>query len=180
MLRTRISLLVVLLPALAITASAQLTAAETTRSIISIRQHYAAINKRSARLRKVKKELSGFSLEGGELIAYFDGPAIVKIVARHFGESGNTLEEYYYHNGQLIFVFEKESRYNRPFSGRVMTAMENRFYFHEDDLIRWIGDKGKEVAVSEEYRLKEKVFLENSNTFVTGARSTKAVIESQP
>ena len=153
---------------------------QTKDPIASIRQHYAAINKRAAKYRRVKKELSGFSLEGGELIAYFDGPAIMKIVTRHFGESGNTVEEYYYRNGQLIFVFEKISHYSRPLSGKVVSALENRYYFNDDDLIRWIGEKGKEVPVSEEYRLKEKVFLENSNTCVSGARSTNAVIEGQP
>ena len=155
-----------------------LAPAQVKDPIASIRQQYAAINKRAARYRKVKKELSGYSLEGGELAAYFDGPAIVKIVARHFGESGNTVEEYYYRNGQLIFVFEKVSRYSRPLSGKVISAVENRFYFQDDDLIRWLGEKGKEVPVSEEYRLKEKVLLENSNEFVSGARSTKASIEA--
>ena len=151
--------------------------AQVNDPIASIRQQYVAINKRAARSRKVKKELSGYSLEGGELIAYFDGRAVVKIVARHFGESGNAVEEYYYRNGQLIFVFEKVSQYSRPLSGKVVSAIGNRFYFEDDNLIRWLGEKGKEVPVSEEYRLKEKVLLQNSNEFVSGARSTKAVIE---
>jgi len=68
-------------------------------SIQLIRQQYAAINKRAGGYRKVKKELSGFSLEGGEMIAYFNGPAIVKIVANHYGESGKAYEEYYYAAG---------------------------------------------------------------------------------
>ena len=152
--------------------------AQAKDPLLAIRQQYAAINKRSARYRKVKKDLSGYSLEGGELVAYFDGPAIAKIVARHLGESGNTVEEYYYRNGQLIFVFEKVSRYSRPLSGKVVSAVENRFYFQDDDLIRWLGEKGKEVPVSEEYRLKEKVLLENSNQFISGARSPKALIEA--
>ena len=152
--------------------------AQAKDPLLSIRQQYAAINKRAARYRKVKKELSGYSLEGGELVAYFDGPAIVKIVARHLGESGNTVEEYYCRNGQLIFVFEKVSRYSRPLSGKVVSAVESRFYFQDDDLIRWLGEKGKEVPVSEEYRLKEKVLLENSNQFTSGARTTKVLIEA--
>lgn len=146
--------------------------------IPSIRKQYAAINKRVAKYRKVKKELSGFSLEGGELMAYFDGPAIVKIVARHFGESGNTLEEYYYSKGQLIFMFEKVARYSQPMSGKVVSTAENRFYFNDDDLIRWKGEKGKAVAQDQDYRLKEKGILEFSNKFVIGARSANAVIEA--
>lgn len=152
--------------------------AQAKDPITSIRQQYTAINKREARYRKVKKELSGYSLEGGELVAYFDGPAIVKIMARHFGESGNTAEEYYYRNGQLIFVFERVSRYSGPLSGKVASAVENRFYFQADNLIRWVGKNGKEVPLGEEYRLKERVLLQNSNEFAIGARSPKAVIEA--
>src|SRR5687767_211913 len=171
-----------LMPGFLVILSASLSMpvpAQVKDPITSIRQQYAAINKRAARYRKVKKELSGYSLEGGELIAYFDGPAVAKIVARHFGESGNTVEEYYYRNGQLIFVFEKVSRYSRPLSGKVVSTVEHRFYFQDDNLIRWLGEKGQQVVVSEEYRLKEKVLLENSNDFVSGARSTKGVIEAR-
>ncbi len=146
--------------------------------IPSIRKQYAAINKRVAKYRKVKKELSGFSLEGGELLAYFDGRAVVKIVVRHFGEGGQTLEEYYYANSQLIFVFEKVSHYNQPMSGRVVRTSENRYYFKNDDLIRWVGGQGKEVTQDAEVRLKEKGLLEYSNKFVIGARSAKPVVEA--
>ena len=146
--------------------------------ISSIRKQYAAINKRASRYRKVKKELSGFSLEGGELLAYFDRGAIVKIVARHFGEGGNTVEEYYYRNGQLIFVFERISHYDQPMSGKVIRTTENRYYFHDDDLVRWVDETGKAVSPNEDYRLKEKGLLEHSNKFLLGARSLKRVVEA--
>ena len=38
--------------------------------IPAIRQQYATINRKTAKYRKVKKELLGFSAEGGELVAY--------------------------------------------------------------------------------------------------------------
>jgi len=152
--------------------------AQVKDPISSIRTQYASINRRAARYKKIKKELSGFSLEGGELVAYLNGPVVVKLVARHYGESGNTLEEYYYSQGQLIFVFEKVSHYSQPLSGKVVRAEENRFYFNDDNLIRWIGEKGKVVSVNEDYRLKEKILLENSNKFLIGARSANAVIEA--
>jgi hypothetical protein len=146
--------------------------------IPAIRKQYAAINKRVARYRKVKKELSGYSLEGGELVAYFDRGAVVKIVARHYGEGGNTLEEYYYANDQLIFVFEKVSHYNRPLSGKVVITIENRYYFNDDDLIRWVYGKGNAVSHDEDYRLKEKGLLEFSNKFLIAARSPQRIVEA--
>jgi len=57
---------------LALSERSLLTAAtaQTEDSIQSIRQRYDTINRDTARYRKVKKELSGFSAEGGQLTAY--------------------------------------------------------------------------------------------------------------
>src|SRR5580765_851415 len=111
-----------------------------------IRQHYANINQNMARYRRVKKNLAGFSAEGGELVAYFHGPSVMKMVATFFGESGRAVEEYYFWNGQLIFVLQTENRYDKPLSGKVVKKTENRFYFKDDKLIRWLDENGKEVA----------------------------------
>ena len=152
--------------------------AQSESSINNIRRQYAAINKRSSRFKKVKKELSGFSLEGGQLIAYLDGPAVVKLVVTHYGEMGRTSEEYYYSNGKLIFVFEKVSHYNKPMSGKVVRTVENRYYFDNDQMIRWIDENGKQADTSgEEFQSKQKDLLENSNRFVAGARSKNLAIE---
>jgi hypothetical protein len=148
-------------------------------SIQSIRKQYAAINKRAARYRKVKKELSGFSLEGGELVAYFDGPAIVKIVATYYGESGRSLEEYYYAKEKLIFVFRKEFRYDRPLSGKVVHTYENRFYFANDRLIEWLNSQSKPTPNGiADYQKKQDEYLETSRKFVDGARSKASTIEA--
>jgi hypothetical protein len=160
-------------------AQSKPTSSETAMSIQLIRQQYAAINKAVRRYKKVKKELSGFSLEGGELFAYFDGPAIVKIVANHFGEMGRASEEYYYAKGKLIFGFRKDYRYNRPMSGKVVSTQENRFYFQDDGLVRWINETGKPVSPGmAEYPLKEDEYRETSRKFLDGARSKNAIIEA--
>ena len=152
---------------------------QTVDPIQSIRKQYAAINKRVGRYKKVKKELSGFSLEGGQLVAYFDGAAIVKIVATHYGEGGRTLEEYYYSNEKLIFVFHKEYQYNRPLSGRVIHTYENRFYFANDRLIQWLNDRGRPTVNGiEDYKQKQDEFLETSRKFVDGARAKASTIEA--
>lgn len=161
------------------TTAAQ-TAPQTAAAIQSIRQQYAAINKRASRYRKVKKELSGFSLEGGELVAHFDGPAIVKLVAIHYGEIGRSSEEYYYAKGKLIFVFRKDYRYDRPLSGKVVGTKENRFYFHNEGLVRWINETGKPVTLGiMEFTLKEDEYRETSRKFLDGARSKNSTIEAE-
>lgn len=163
-----------------VTGAVSSQAPQTENSIQLIRQQYAAINKRARGYKKVKKELSGFSLEGGELIAYFDGPAIVKIVATHYGESGRASEEYYYVKGKLIFVFRKDFRYDQPMSGKVIETKENRFYFHNEGLFRWINETGKPVTVGMmEFTLKENEYRETSRQFLTGARSKSSTIEAE-
>jgi hypothetical protein len=158
-------------------------AAATTQAvdpIASIRQQYAAINRRASRYRKVKKELSGFSVEGGTLVAYFDGPAIVKLVATYYGESGQAVEEYYYANAKLIFVYRKDSRYNRPLSGKVVHSYEDRFYFANDRLIQWLNDQGKPAPNGiADYQQKQGEYLESSRKFVDGARASGPTIEAQ-
>jgi hypothetical protein len=153
--------------------------AQAEDPIASIRQHYAEINRSAAKYRKVKKELSGFSAEGGQLVAYFDGANLTKIAATFFGETGKTAEEYYYWNGKLIFVLRTENRYSKPLSGKIVKTEVNRFYFNDDKLIRWIDESGKQVAAeTSEYAEKQKDYLDSSKQFGEGARSKKPTIES--
>ena len=155
------------------------TTAQATDPIQSIRQHYAQINRSVARYKRVKKDLAGFSTEGGQMIAYFDGPNIMKIAATFYGESGKASEEYYYWDGKVIFVLRTDYRYNKPLSGKVVKTTESRFYFNDDKLIRWIDESGKQIASdTSEYAEKQKEHLENSKQFTKGARSKNPTIES--
>jgi hypothetical protein len=147
--------------------------------IESIRQRYANINRNIARYRRVKKNLTGFSAEGGEMFAYFHGPTVMKIVAIFFGETGRAVEEYYFWNGRLIFVFQTDNRYDQPLSGKIVRKIESRFYFKDNKMIRWLDENGKEVASdSAEYAPKQTDYLKMSKQFVAGANSKKTTIES--
>ena len=152
---------------------------QTTRQIQSIRKQYLAINKRVGKYKKVKKELSGFSLEGGEMVAYFDGPTVVKVVATYYGETGKSLEEYYFANEKLIFVYFKESRYSRPLSGKVVHSHENRFYFAKDRLIDWRNSMGRPAPNGmADYQEKQDEYLQTARKFLDGARSKATTIEA--
>lgn len=171
-------LIAFLMAIVALTDSASVPA-QSDAQISSIRAQYASINKRSARYKKVKKLLSGFSLEGGDLVAYFDGPSIIKMVATHYGEMGRSLEEYYYSNGKLIFVFDKAFHYDKPL-GKVVRVAETRYYFNNDQLIRWIDENGKQADItSENARSNHKKLLENSTLFLAGARSKNRTIKAE-
>ena len=160
-------------------AAIQFDEAQTIDPIDAIRQHYASINQEARLYRRVKKDLSGFSVEGGEMIAYFHGPSVMKIVATFFGETGRAVEEYYFWNGQIIFVLSTDNRYDKPF-GKVVRKIENRFYFKDDKLIRWIGENDKEVASdSAEYATKQGDYLKTAKQLVEGAKSKAGAIESR-
>lgn len=158
----------------------QFAQAQSSRDAVSvIRQRYATINQNLARYKTVKKELLGFSTEGGELIAYSDGAAVRKIVARYQGEGGRALEEYYYWDDELVFVYRKEDSYSEPMSGKVTRSAESRFYFESGELIRWLGDKGTPMRRgSDQFAEQQRTYLRNSQLFLNGARSGKATIEA--
>jgi hypothetical protein len=153
----------------------QTTGAQSTDPIETIRQHYAAINKNVTLYRRARKTLPGYSEEGGQLIAYFNGPTIMKIAATFFGETGRSTEEYYYWDGKLIFVFRREARYDKPLSGTIVATKESRLYFKDDKMIRWIDENGKDVAAgSTEFAEKEKEYLQSSKDFSEHARGAVA------
>jgi serine/threonine-protein kinase len=147
-------------------------------AISAIRQRYAAINKNPTKFKIVKKELSGFSTEGGELTAYFDGAAIVKIAVVNNGETNSFFEEFYYSKEKLIFVYRKQEIYDKPMSKLVKTK-ENRFYFNDGELIRWVNENGKQVATSNsEYPERRIHYLGLSKLLIEGARSRQLMIEA--
>lgn len=151
---------------------------QATDAVSSIRQRYAAINKNLSKYKVVKKELAGFSTEGGELTAYFDGATIVKIAATNNGETNSYFEEFYYRDGKLIFVFRKQEIYNEPMT-KVARTKENRFYFNNDQLIRWINENGKQVAAgNSKYSETQVHYLDISKLFIAGLRSQEPTIEA--
>jgi hypothetical protein len=174
-----VAIIVVAVSTLVVPAGIGHMVAQTTDPIESIRQHYTSINREARLYRQVKKELSGFSAEGGEMIAYFHGPSVMKIVATFLGETGRGVEEYYFWNGQLIFVLSTNNRYDKPF-GKIVRKTENRFYFKDDKLIRWLDENGKEVASdAAEYATKQGDYLKTSKQLSEGARSAKPTIEDK-
>jgi hypothetical protein len=175
-----IAMLVILVSGFTALTTGHATRAPQADPIETIRQHYASINKSVPLYRRVKKNLSGFSGEGGELIAYFHGPSVMKMVATFFGETGKAVEEYYFWNGKLIFVFSVDNRYNKPLTGKVVKKTEGRLYFKDDKLIKWLGEDGKEVASdSSEYAGKQTDYLKIAKQLSDGANSKSPMIESQ-
>lgn len=104
------------------------------------------------------------STEGGEAIYYYQNKKLEKFITRHFGEMGQLLTEYYMMDGQLSFVYENQTKYNRPiyydasemrenndteyFDADKSVIIETRNYFAEGKLTYQIRSQNNPAAVS--------------------------------
>ena len=65
--------------------------AQTEKQIAAIRSEIRQINKGSAKYAKKTKNLDNLSTEGAEVTYYTSGKGLKKIVAKIYGESGNSV-----------------------------------------------------------------------------------------
>ena len=115
--------------------------------------------------KQVKRAVMDESAEGGEITAYFSGPSLRKLVGIFFGETGKTVEEYYFWDERLIFVLRINSNYDKPLSGVIRSQSEERFYFADDTLIRWLDSGKKEVAAGSAFEERGREYLELTKRF---------------
>ena len=118
------------------------------------------------------------STDGGVVKYYLQNGIVKKIVVEHFGESWNSLTEYYVKNGKVYFIFDKAEKYNVPyyvdskwykenelkngevFDKRKSKFSEQRYYFDENEkLIRYIGENKKVVENGQKLKEIEKDIL---------------------
>jgi hypothetical protein len=147
--------------------------------IVEIRNEYARIKGELSKVKLESVELEGYSAEGGVAKAWRDASGrFVFLRVELYGESGKAFEEYYYRNGSLIFAFRQSYRYNvpfnvtpevakeigvEPFDDKKTKILEDRYYFHENRMIRWVNEEKKDVDVkSREFKEAEKELVEFS------------------
>ena len=144
---------------------------DTNALVTKIRARYLQINKGVKTYRKVKKDAEGFSLEGGEMTAYFSNKEVVKISAVFYGETHRTTADFYFQDGKLIFVYQVRGNYTEPMSGKIASRVESRFYFSEDRLIKWLeGKKDKNVSDQEGTEM-QNTWIEDAKKLVDIANS---------
>lgn len=131
----------------------------------TIRSRYDTIEKELSRCKEVKRDLPDESTEGGELTAYFLDKSLRKLVAKFYGETGQAREEYYFWDDRLFFVLRVESRYDEPLSGKVISKSEERFYFADDALIRWLDPAKKEVSAGAEMQARGQDWLAQAKKY---------------
>jgi hypothetical protein len=134
------------------------------KEIKAIRTRYGAVERTLDRCRQVKRDLLDESTEGGELTAYFSDQSLRKLVAKVYGEIGQAREEYYFWDDRLFFVLRVKSRYDKPF-GKVVSKSEERFYFADDALIRWLDPRKKEAPAGPEMQERGRDYLARAKKY---------------
>jgi hypothetical protein len=160
----KLQLLIIPLLFFCIQCSAQQVKQDTSAvesQVRAIREEFNKINSDSAKLRVVKKDIMDESTEGGEIDKFYEGKTMRKAILLCYGETGKSSAEYYFLNNQLIFLYTRYTTYTKPFyikGYKIARIDENRYYFYNGKLIRWLGSKGKLIDKSR-YAAKGKEIL---------------------
>lgn len=128
-----------IIPLIIVSLLASRSAEAQEGAIERIRAEYATTEREASRYRRTEHEVYDFSLEGGVLHGFYRGSELRKLAARLYGESWQGSEEYYFADGELIFIHAVREVYDEPMSGRVAQRLEYRYYFHGGRLIRQVG-----------------------------------------
>lgn len=134
------------------------------------RKVYAEINDHEASYKKVKALHRDEPLEF-ELLGYYDGSTLRKIVARIPGEDGDGSDEYYIENGEPLFVFNHyQTGSIEP--GKPKRNVENRLYFKDGKMFKWINTDKKSVpADSPDFISEAERLTSNYNDFLAAFKN---------
>lgn len=136
---------------------------DTVRIIENIRKKFQEINAKEHSFQKATKDIFGQSSEGGQAEVYYDGDDLKKMIVTHYGEIGKIRTEYYVDDGAVFFIYVKRTEYDKPMhekGSKVSSIEEDRYYFYQDKMIRWV-DSSKSIVkpTSEIFQSKEKELL---------------------
>ncbi len=137
------------------------------------RKVYGAINAGEAHYQKsqaihkddpVVFELTGWSGKG----------ALRKILATVPGEDGGGSEEYYLEDGKLLFVL-RHYRATHPETGKANALIEDRFFFRDGILFKWVGAGKKTVAPDDaDFKAEAARLTENCAVFIKALQGKSA------
>ncbi|HEU0111600.1 MAG TPA: hypothetical protein VFQ73_12030 [Flavisolibacter sp.] len=117
-----------------------------TGLMANIRKEVALINSDSMyKKRTLENEafMENMTDGGGKLTGYFKNKQIKKIYQWIGLSNGIEITEFYFKNGQLIFVYEQFNSFvynnkDQPDLTKTETTFEGRYYFHNNKLIDYL------------------------------------------
>jgi hypothetical protein len=163
-------------------------AISTDALITEIRQQYRLIHQQLPKLKVSEFDAGLLATEGVEAKAFRDLKGELKLIRTiSYGEMGKLLSEYYFQNKQLVFVLVIDQRYNAPmyldekaakelgiapFDSNKTVVTEDRYYFNQDRLIRWLDNKKRSIAPTQPaFVAQGKAILQASQQLVSKAKA---------
>lgn len=139
---------------------------------------YKEINEKAASSKPVKATHKDdpivFELQG-----WSDGKELRKIISVVPGEDGDGNEEYYLENGQPLFVFRRYSDINQD-TGKVLARHEDRFYFKDGKMFKWLDTAKKPVqTTSEDFTAEAERLTLNTQSFIAAFKGKTAAAKPQ-
>lgn len=134
--------------------------------IKDIRAHYYQTNKIIDQLDLDQKNLKGPDDQPQGLVKVYSDLGYPKKIAADLQMNGARLvEEYYYFDRVLLFCFRLT--YPDRQKGAAGPPREDRFYFHQDKLIRWLGHDKKEVpSTDKDFQNEQNRILSSSARYL--------------
>ncbi len=152
-------------------ASSPIYANSQEQNIHAIRQQYNIINSNLRHYSQVERDLMGYSTEGGELKAYLKDSSPRKVSVQFFGCRHQIQEEYYFWDNRLVFVYQVRLSDTGLPSRKILSRTENRFYFKQGHLVRWLGSNKKQRQITNsEGRQQERTLLHDSREWLAVAK----------
>lgn len=149
-------------------ASQNIFAQSVEKQVAAIRAEVTAINKNAKSYKKTTKDVEGVSLEGTQASYFVSGKGLKKITAKMYGETFQAVGEYYFQGEELIFVYEKMSRYDTQIGlekpVKIVKVEETRMYFSGGKAIRYLLGKKQIKVGSTEFNEREYSIGETSDT----------------
>ncbi len=150
------------------------------------RARYAAVEQAASKATVVKRELQGYSLEGGGLTAYFQKGVPLKMTANFYAESGKATEEYYFWQGRLFFILRTTWHYNGSLNDPnppqpiklIRDKEQERWYFKNGKLWRWIDFDGRTIESGANFDTQENDSLNLVRELLAGARGKTRIIQA--
>ncbi len=104
------------------------------------------------------------SVEGGTIEGYYDGADLKRVLVTLYNANGQMIEDYYYHEGELIFVLEEEITfvYDQVSAEIVDVSIQKAtYYFNKGEMIYWKGFDNNEIdPESEDFKQAEVSWIQ--------------------
>ncbi|MFY0645000.1 MAG: hypothetical protein JXR19_11080 [Bacteroidia bacterium] len=87
------------------------------------------------------------------LIRYYDGKKLKKAIVSFNGDREDLISEYYFKDDNLFFCFKVKKEYHKQkwddnYNSNDFNSLENRYYFKENNLIRWLNPEMKQMEMN--------------------------------